>query len=378
LGETAAGYRQNAQVLTVLSAANPMAVNGPINIFKTLRAQGVIGIPTPQQPILASDLAQFGINITHTGPRPPLTVLFAAAPQYPNPYAQQASFEMQHEFAHGITAALGYVYVRGVHLTTSHDANLLPAPINPATGIADWGVTADNPTGTKYFKDPLMYQYNIYEGTANSWFHGLMFEASKRFSQSVSLNFNYTFSKSMDETTDYNSDFQASNQLCRSCERALSSFDQRHKVVAYAMLQGTGGSGFRKLLANFSLTPIFRYNSPRPFNLLAGGELNNDRHNTTDRPYFAGRNTGIGPSFWTFDTRLGRRIRFSETMSLDIMAEAFNLFNKLNYSSVNNTVGNISGPFNLTGRDDRLPSEPLGFTSAMDPRRIQLGLRLTF
>jgi hypothetical protein len=54
-----------------------------------------------------------------------------------------------------------------------------------------------------------------------------------------------------------------------------------------------GDAGFRRFL----FTPIFRYNSPRPFNILTG-ELNNDRHNTTDRPYFAGRNIGMGPSFW--------------------------------------------------------------------------------
>ena len=39
------GFRQIAQVLTTLNAANPLAVNGPINIFQTLRAQGVIGVP---------------------------------------------------------------------------------------------------------------------------------------------------------------------------------------------------------------------------------------------------------------------------------------------------------------------------------------------
>lgn len=374
------GYRQTAQVLSVLSAANPFAVNGPINIFRTLRAQGIIGVPTPQRPIRQEDLAQFGINLSHTGPRPPLSVVFANNPQYPNPYAQQGSFEIQRQIGQGLKIGASYVFVRGVHLTTSYDGNLLPAPINPATGIADWGVTADNPTGTKYFKDPLLLQYNIYEGTANSWFHGAIFEASKRFGRRITLNFNYTFSKSMDETTDFNSDFQPNNQMCRSCERALSSFDQRHKVVAYGVLQGgDGGDGIRRLLADFTATPIFRYNSPRPFNLLAGGELNNDRHNTTDRPYFAGRNTGIGPSFWTFDTRVGRRIRLAgDRTALDVMFEAFNLFNKLNYASVNNTVGNIAGPFNLTGRHDRGPSQPLGFTSVMEPRRIQLGLRFTF
>ncbi len=375
------GYRQIAQVLSVLDPNNPLAANGPVNIFQTLRAEGVVGVPTPQRPIQPADLQQFGILVTHTGPLPPLSVLFSNTPNYKNPYAQQASFEIERQLGRDFALSVGYIYVRGVHLTTSLDENLLAAPINPLTGIRDWGVTADNPTGTKYFKDPSLLQDNVYQSTANSWFNGMIVEAKKRFSRSFSLNFNYTFSKSIDETVDFNSDFQPNDQTCRSCERALSSFDQRHKVVLYALAEGPslgGATGFRKLLSGFSFSPIFRYGSPRPFNLLAGTELNNDRHNTTDRPYFAGRNTGIGPSFWTFDTRLSRRINLTEKTHLELMFEAFNLFNKLNYATVNNIVGNITGPFNLSGRDDRTPSQPLGFTSAYDPRRIQLGLRLAF
>ena len=231
------GHRQIAQVLTVLSATNPLAVNGPINIFTTLRKEGIIGVPTPQRPILASDLVQFGINVSNSGPRPPLTVLFDADPNYRNPYTQQASFSIDREIARGVTASVAYVHVRGVHLTTSLDTNLLPAPLNPVTGIRDWGVTPANPTGLKYFKDPSLFQNNVYQSNANSWYNGLLLEMNKRFSNHVSLAFNYTWSRAQDETLDYNSDFQPSDQTCRACERALSSFDQRHKVVAYANLQ---------------------------------------------------------------------------------------------------------------------------------------------
>ena len=392
------GRRQIAQVLTVLSAANPLATNGPINIFTTLRKQGIIGVPTPQRPILASDLAQFGINVSNSGPRPPLTVLFDADPNYRNPYTQQASFSIDREIGRGVTASAAYVYVRGVHLTTSLDTNLLPAPVNPVTGIRDWGVTPDNPSGLKYFRDPLLFQNNVYQSNANSWYNGLLLELNKRFSNHVSLAFNYTLSKAQDETLDYNSDFQPTDQTCRACERALSSFDQRHKVVAYANLQAphaSGGSGWRRLFGDFAFSPIFRYNSPRPFNLLTGAELNNDRHNTTDRPYFAGRNLGIGPNFWTFDSRLSRRFPIGEHRSLEFMAEAFNLFNRLNYASVNNTVscdpsaragslgscyiGDIVQRFGgLSGNGRYTPSQPFGFTQAFDPRRFQLGFRLLF
>jgi hypothetical protein len=213
----------------------------------------------------------------------------------------------------------------------------------------------------------------------------MILEISKRFSGSLSLAGSYTFSKAIDEVTDYNSDFQPNDQSNVRLERALSAFDQRHKFVIYAFLQspyrtGSGSSALSNILADFVLTPIFRANSERPFNLLVGGDLNSDRHSTTDRPVFAGRNTGIGPNFWTFDLRVGRRIGLgSESRNLELIFEAFNLFNRLNFSSVNNTVGRtFAPPYNVKARKDVGPSVALGYTSAFDPRRIQLGVRLSF
>jgi hypothetical protein len=104
---------------------------------------------------------------------------------------------------------------------------------------------------------------------------------------------------------DYNSDFQATDQANLRAERALSSFDQRHKFVSYAFLESAsdlGNEGISKVLSNFTLSPVLSINSARPFNLLTGNDQNNDRHSTTDRPIGAGRNTGIGPAFglWIF------------------------------------------------------------------------------
>lgn len=68
----------------------------------------------------------------------------------------------------------------------------------------------------------------------------------------------------------------------------------------------------------------------------------------------------------------------------EVMVEGFNLFNRLNFASVNNTVGSdpanpdLVAGFRVNGRKDRSPSQPLGFTSAFEPRRIQIGLRFNF
>jgi hypothetical protein len=373
LGVTPGGVRPIAQVLTTIQTAGAQSA---ANIFTTLRAEGVIGIPTPTRSITPADLTQFGVNISRTGPLPPLSVIFSASPDYKNPQTQQASLGIQHEFSPGFTASANGIFVRGSHLTDAYDNNLLPAPFDRSIGTQNYGPDATHPLG--YFVNPLIYQSNVYESESNSFYSGLLLEAGKRFGRALQFNANYTWSHATDETTDYNSDFEPNNQFCRRCDRASSSFDERHKFVAYAVLQSS--SSWQALIRDWVFTPIYQYQSGHPFNLLVGGlDINNDRHNTTDRPPYAGRNTGRGPSFWTFDSRLQRGFRMTERMQLDLMIEAFNLFNKLNYQSVNNTVGaTFAGPFSVTGRNDRKPTDPLGFTSAFDPRRLQLGFRLTF
>jgi hypothetical protein len=380
------GFRQIAQVLTTLTSAPPPAVNGPVNIFQTLLAQGRIGVPNTVPTVTPADLAQFGITVAHTGPRPPLTVLFRIDPNYRNAYSQQANFAIERELTAGLSASINYIFAHTLKITRARDINVLPRPVGPQ-GIAEW-TAASGCAGAALstcFRDPALLQENLYESSAQAFYHGMIVEMQKRFARNFALGANYTLSKAIDEVTDFNSDFKPNDQTNARLERALSGFDQRHKMVVYAYLEspyraGSGQGLIRNLLADFTWSPVFRYNSARPFNLLAGVDVNGDRSSTSDRPAFAGRNTGIGPDFWTVDMRVTRRIEFRDgAPNLELSVEAFNLFNRLNFSSVNNTVGpNFTAPFHVKARRDLGPSQPLGFTSAFDPRRIQLGFRLSF
>ena len=353
------GRRQIAQ--TFSSILTPGIGSAP-NIFSTLLRQGVISVPTPSRSIRPEDLTQFGISFPHTGPLPPFSVLFQNSADFVNPYAQQASLSIQREIARGLTLEIGGLFARTLKVSRARDSNLLPAPVDPRLGIRVWS----NPA---YFVDPLLAQRNVFESTARAWYSGLTAEVQKRFSRTFDFNGNYTYSKAIDDVVDYNSDFEATDQTNLAAERALSSFHQTHKVVLYGTWRGPAG---------IALSPIFRANSGRPFNLIAGFDLNQDRHDSTDRPVFAGRNTGRGPAFWTFDLRFAKSFTFSERWRAEFMAEGFNLLNHLNLASVNNTVGNMPGPFRVTGRHDRTPNQPLGFTSAFEARKIQLGFRLSF
>ena len=326
-------------------------------IFQTLMLQGVVGCSATNQEacITPANLTQFidpftlsSINITHTGPIPPLTVLFSGADDYVNPYSQQGSFGIEREVAPNFSVSVDYIYSYTLKITRARDKNILPGG---------------------GFVNPLILQDNVYESTGKAFYHGFILSVNKRFSNHFSFFANYTFSKAIDEVTDFNSDFQPSDQTNLRAERSLSAFDQRHKFVVASVIDSPW----------FTVSPIIRANSGRPFNLLAGADLNADRHSTTDRPPFIGRNTGRGPNFWTVDLRVSRKIGLGERANLEVLAEAFNLFNRLNFASVNNTVGaTYAGPLNPSGDKSLNPSQPLGFTSAAGPRRFQLGVRLNF
>lgn len=386
------GFRQIPQVLTTLNASNPLALNGPINIFRTLRAQGVIGIPVTTRTIAPGDLTQFGINISQTGPRNPLTVLFRADPDYRNPRAQQGSIGIEHEFVPGFSASVSYIWALTQFITRARDTNLLLAPRNAAIGgMRDWSLSAGRPcvtppnTPLNCFRDPTLFQEIIYESSSSANYNGVIVEFQKQFGSNYSIAGNYTYSTAFDQVTDYNSDFRAFDQTDTRAEYSLSAFDQRHKFVVYAVLTSTWRNMF---LRDWTLTPIFRANSGRPFNLLAGVDVNGDRSTNGDRPLLLinglpaapiPRNIGKGPDFQTFDVRVTRRLNFSERISLDLTAEAFNLFNRLNYASVNNTVGaTFPTTIDVRGIEGVNPSTPLGFTSAFDARRIQLGAKVRF
>jgi hypothetical protein len=378
------GFRQIAQIFVPLTGApiaNPQTGRAltSSDIFRTLRAQGVIG----RRPLVASDLTQFGVNVTQRGPIPPLSVVFSGSSDYVNAYSQQASLGIDRQLSNDWGVSANYIFSRTLKITRARDKNLLPtAPIGPL-GIRQWNAPPCATNPTVCFASPLILQENVYESTGRAFYHGFILEINKRLSHHVSFAASYTVSKAIDEVTDYNSDFQPNDQTNLRAERALSAFDQRHKVVIYAMLQSPFSAASHpagRVFANFVVTPVFRSNSSRPFNLLTGVDTNGDRHSTTDRPLFVGRNTGRGPDFWTMDLRLARHVRLgSETRSVELMFEAFNLFNRLNFASVNNTVAQDFRPASaVEGRRDRRPSEPLGFTSAFDARRIQLGFRLNF
>ena len=395
------GNRQIAQIFVPITGApgNPALTSAAI--FQTLFAQGKVqcAIPTGLNAacITPGDLTQFGIAITHSGAIPPLTVIFSGQSDYQNPYSQQAEFGIERQVGREWAVSVSGIYVHTIGLPVALDQNALStAPISNITlstgqvvPVRNFNTSTSNaltpglaPCGgaaiVTCFANPLRLQDNVYSSKGSALYEGVIFEIKKRVSHHVGLFANYTFSKAFDTSTDFNSDFAPQDQTNLAGDRGLSDFDQRHKLVVVALLDtGHGGDGIHKLISGFEFAPIVRYNSGHPFNLLAGTDVNGDRHSTNDRPVGAARNTGQGPDFLSFDARLTRSFKMGEHGRFMFMAEGFNLLNRTNFATVNNVVGPrpdlVPGftNFNFTG-------DQLGFTSAFPSRQFQLGFRANF
>ena len=418
--------------------ADPLGATGlpflqnSATIFQTLFGAGLVQCTTPTagqnacitpQSLLPTTAGGVfpqplgsGIFVQNSGQLSPLTVLFSNPPNYRPPYSQQASLGIEREITPGFSVSVSFIYSHTLHLPVAIDTNLQPstptstvtlangksvsyknwntsAATDPAAGFETAGAGAGgvypcavtlNGFGqpiSPCFVNVLVTQNNQYTSASSGLYEGGIIEVHKRFNDNFSFFANYTYSKAFDTGTDFNTDFGPQDPTNLAAERALSEFDERNKVVAAGVINSPWKNAFLK---GFQLSPIFQYHSGHPFNLLAGGEVNGDNHTTNERPIGAPRDTGLGPNYVDFDARLTWQHKLGERVNLLLTAEGFNIANHTNYASVNNEVSPLFGltpgftTFNVHGSAALSPSTPLGFTSDLAKREIQLGCRFNF
>ncbi len=399
---------------TLASGTNPYNINIVVSaitlpgtysaatIYQTLLAQNVIG----RRQIVASDLTQFGLV---TGPGRPLEARIRIGQNFQSPETYQFSGAIQQNLGAGFAAEISYLHSRGIHQVRPVDVRSYAVTgTSPFTGqpivsatqlgcfavpgtVAPFQCAAGGSATANGFFLPRFALDAEYQSVANTFYDAGTLQITKRFSRNYSLNANYTYAKTIDESTDFNTDYLAQNPLNVRADRSLSAFDQRHRVVLSGVIVSPSKNVFFK---DFVFAPIFTAGSGRPFNLLIGTDTNNDSRLYNDRPALAGRNTGRGAAYYSFDMRLARRFFAKEQRYLELTFEAFNLFNRVNYNGVNNVVGtacvasfttnpNCAGatsiiPINARGLKGVSPTSPLGFTSAAPARQLQFGARFNF
>jgi Carboxypeptidase regulatory-like domain/TonB dependent receptor/TonB-dependent Receptor Plug Domain len=297
-------------------------------------------------------------------------------PGMKTPYAHHTSFGVERELPNSMALSASVVIARGKNQVGTIDYN----PVVRSLGTNRRPEDVNGIPGTS----ASILQYTSFGET---WYRGLLLSLTKRFANRHQFLVGYTLSKAEDNATDYQSAFIPQNNgegrddanpnglpigFDPDAERGPSLQDQRHRFVA---------SGLYLLPFDVQVSSIVTIGSGRPYNILAGDDLNGDgdggtfppdRARTTpgDPASSVKRNAGTMPVQATVDMRVARRFTLGRVY-VDGLFEVFNLFNRTNYTEINNIFG--PGAYPSAG----LPAFGQ-FTQAGPPLQVQLAARVSF
>ena len=314
------------------------------------------------------------------------------------PYSVQWDLNVQHQFRNGLFIEVGGIGNHGHSIF--NNLNLEQMRIQDVQRIAgtQFPVVAPYrlPTNSdRPYPQFTGFSYGTWYG--GSIYNALIIKVEKRYGNGLSFISNYTYSSYLDNV--------GPNDIYNINASKGPSSNMRPQTLNFGGLYelpfGTGKRYLAqgvlgKVVGGWSLAPQFFAQSgalltpstspnrcfcgstERPDRVpgvsVQGQKTINNWFNTAAFSYPApytfgnsGKGVIAGPGVWNLDTSLARKIAFTERYALEVRGEFFNLFNHPNWGNPSTTIF----PANAPGTTNVI-------TSARDPRRIQLGLRLSF
>ena len=153
-------------------------------------------------------------------------------------------------------------------------------------------------------------------------------------------------------------------------EYSRSRADERARFVTSAIVH---------LPMRFTVAPIFEYGSGQPWNARLGYDYNADGR-TGDRAAGVPKFSQDGEKFANVNVRITHRIPLGKGRGIDVMAEMFNLFNRVN-NDINSVITGqyLSGPTLANAALPFVPNPRYGqYTATLPPFEAQLGFRVGF
>lgn len=316
----------------------------------------------------------------------------AIDPKLKTPYSMNFSLGVQRELPWGLFAEANFVGNLGRNLTRNPDINAIPFG----------GGTDDRLRPYKGYG-----AINQRKSDSNSYYYAGQFYLAKRKGDFIGTG-SYTWSKVLTDASNFNDNPE--DPFNRLFNYGPATFDRRHVFVAtytYApsWFRESGSRFKRMLLDGFELSGITRYQTGRPFTITANALTTGSRradiipgvplYLKDDRQWLnpaafarapdARRGTSgvgsiYGPSFLVWDFSARKKIRFNETMNLNLQLDLFNAFNRANFSTMGTNAGNFliqtgAGADGSTARIDGA----FGVLNASGPgRSMQLGAKFVF
>ena len=322
-----------------------------------------------------------------------------------NPHTAQWNLNFQREIVQGTALTVGYAGARGINVM--HQTNLNVATANNVNGRLVFPDDAQVPNQA-FSNLGLLSQ----EASTDSYYHGLQTSLQRRFSDGFQLQISYTFSKSVDESSQINSAFTnngggVSYYNEPDLRRSLSAFHVANVFTTSGVwqlpfgndLDGAAGA----ILGGWQLGAILKLADGPPVSVTvdergalgdlnygldtpdqASGASNNPVLGNADRYFDAnafvfppdrtagnvGRNTLIAPGLANFDLSLTKTTHVGETVTVEFRAEFYNLFNRVNLG--------LPETLALDGPGEVNPDAGFIDSSTTTMRQVQFGLRIAF
>ncbi len=333
----------------------------------------------------------------------------------PTTVTYRYSFEAQYDLGHNWMGSLGYQGSRSNHLTRQEQLNWIYYPYN----------------------NPNLASLDVYSNDANAHSNALLAEAQHHFSKTFEVDFQYRFAKSIDQgSQDYNEDpypwnfkystgpadfdstqsyklwglwtptlFNGSNhwmdkvvggwtvsgiltfhsgfpftpQYCgvtSSSSGAYSQYntDQFPGCILPATYSGGGGSSYSNstfiTTGNFAnAAQYFTPSTLNPTGIFFAAPANNVYRNMFRGPGFLGDDFTLAKAFGLPKMKI-----LGEGAKLNLQANFYNLFNKLNLTNINNTIGNYAANGTIANYNSQFGLAQGAFAG----RTVELQARFSF
>jgi outer membrane receptor protein involved in Fe transport len=327
-----------------------------------------------------------------TGNRTPS--LFVFSNDFRNPRTQQWNLSFERQFGAHSSISLGYLGVKGVHLPRTRDINLFPAlPVTaPIQGGGEF----------TFYRHPTLRPNPNYgriwlaDSGADSTYHGAFVQFTRRFSSGLQVQSSLTWSHAIDDDPDatavvFGTDDAkiVQNNLQPNLDRGDANADVRLRFLFSGVWDinyvPKSANRFLRVVANgWQVSTIATLQSGRPYNSTIGSssDINNDGNLRNDRTPGQGRNALRGPNFLNDDVRVSRFFPLvTERVRLQLIGEAFNITNRVNFVSLRTTQYNFLAPSQFFSGSfvplNNALTPALG-SAAADPRILQLAAKIVF
>jgi len=276
-----------------------------------------------------------------------------ATPLPKQPFTDQANFGFSKKLGQDYALEVDGVYASGKDLGTRVRLNVR---MGAATAPRRFASILPQ-SGTSNFRVDLM------EGVSH--YKGVNIAIKKR---SGKLNFTawYSLSKSTSSAslraTDEFGEYDALNAFdpFAANQEGPVRTDARHRITINGTWNAPGG---------FRVSPVFRYKSKTPYNVITGVDNNLDGLNYDLPAGVTSLNSARGADFKQFDLRLSRFVNLTKSARFEVIAEGFNVTNAKNPGGfiANKSLATFGTPTSYAGDFQR-----------GEQRLFQLGVRFEF